>query len=57
MANILTSEERVRAMLNNINSWSWDVFPKFMIDEEDAKALREYFRNDEKMAGVFGSEV
>lgn len=49
----MTSEERVRALLNNIGSWSWDVFPKFAMDKEDAIALRNYFRNDPKMKGVF----
>jgi len=53
---MLTSEERVRALLNNIRSWSWDIYPKFTIDREDAKALREYFKDDPKMKGAFYGE-
>ena len=53
---MLTSEERVRALLNNIKSWSWDIYPKFTIDREDAEALREYFRNDPRMKGAFHAE-
>ena len=53
---MLTSEERVRALLNNIKSWSWDIYPKFTIDREDAEALRECSRNDPRMKGAFHAE-
>lgn len=41
---MLTNEERIRALVGNIKNWSWDIYPKFSLDEEDAKALLEHFR-------------
>lgn len=40
---MLTKEERLRALLGNIKNWSWDVYPKFSIDKEDAQALLDHF--------------
>ena len=40
---MLTNEERLRALLGNIKNWSWDVYPKFSIDKDDAIALLEHF--------------
>ena len=45
---MLTNEERLRALLGNIKNWSWDIYPKFSIDKEDADALLEYFDGDTK---------
>lgn len=28
-------------MLGNIKNWSWDVYPQFKIEKEDAEALRD----------------
>ena len=53
---MLTSEERIRAMLNNIRSWSWEIYPKFTIEREDAEAIRDYFRQDKNFAGAFYDE-
>lgn len=53
---MLTNEERVRAILGNIKNWAWDIYPKFTIEKEDAKALIEYLRNDMNMAGVIVNE-
>ena len=35
----MSDKERIRALLGNIKNWSWDVFPKFPIEKEDAEAL------------------
>ena len=41
----MTDAERVRALIGNIKNWSWDIYPKFFIEQEDAKALQ----NDEAL--------
>lgn len=45
---MLTNQERLRALLCNIKSWSWDIFPKFSIDKDDADALIGYFKEHDK---------
>ena len=37
----MTNKERISAILLNIKNWSWDIFPKFVIEKEDADALRD----------------
>ena len=44
---MLTNEERLRALLGNIKNWSWDVYPKFSLDKEDAQALLDFFKQHE----------
>ena len=39
---MLTVQERIRALLGNLKNWSWDIYPQFRIEKEDADALREY---------------
>lgn len=41
---MLTTEERIRALIGNIKNWSWDIYPKFSIDKEDAIALLDYLK-------------
>jgi hypothetical protein len=53
---MLTSEERIRALINNISSWSWDIYPKFEIEKEDAEALRDFLKNDTRLKGCFHKE-
>ncbi len=36
---MLTKEERLRALLGNLKNWSWDVYPQFKIEKEDAEVL------------------
>ena len=50
---MLTNEERVRALLNNIHSWSWDIYPTIPLQREDAKALWEFLKDNESMNGVY----
>lgn len=57
MADLLNCEERVRALINNISSWSWDIHPKFSIEKEDAEALREFLKADERVKGCYFKEI
>ena len=47
MRQIPTKEEREKkwdsmtAVLNNLKDWSWDVYPQFKLEEEDAKIIIE----------------
>lgn len=41
----MTTEERVRALLGNLKNWSWDVFPQFRIEKEEAEALRSHIKD------------
>ena len=50
---MLTTMERVRAMLVNIKEYTWDVHTKFELDKEDAEALFEYLKDDENFKGVY----
>lgn len=36
---MLTDKERVSALLINLDDWSWDLFPKYVIDKETGDAL------------------
>ena len=54
---MLTNKEKLRALLGNIKNWSWDIYPVFKIDEGDAKALLEYFKeNDKAVTGALADE-
>lgn len=37
----MTSKERIRALIGNLKNWSWDVYPQFRIEKEDAEALQD----------------
>lgn len=41
---MLTTEERIRALLGNLKNWSWDIYPQFKLEKEDAEALQEYIK-------------
>lgn len=36
---MLTKEERLRALFGNLKNHSWDVYPQFKIEKEDAEVL------------------
>ena len=36
---MLTREERLRALLGNLKNYSWDVYPQFKLEKEDAEVL------------------
>ena len=38
---IMNNKERIRALIGNIKNWSWDVYPQFKLEKEDAEALRD----------------
>ena len=44
-------------MIGNLKNWSWDVYPQFRIEKEDAEALqdldalKEYIAEREKYVG------
>ena len=40
---MLSTEERIRALIGNLKNWSWDVIPYYRIEKEDAIALLEFF--------------
>ena len=43
---MLTEEELVLALVNNLAEWDFELFPKFPIDEETGKALiKEYWKS------------
>lgn len=52
----MTNSERIRALVGNLKNWSWDIFPQFRIEKEDAEALqdleavKEYIREKESYA-------
>lgn len=37
----MTNAERIRALVGNIKNWSWDIFPQFRLEREDAEALQD----------------
>lgn len=37
----MTSKERIRSLITNLKNWSWDVFPTFKLEQEDAEALQD----------------
>lgn len=50
---MLTDRERLRALVGNIKNWSWEIYPVFKIDEADARALIEYFKeHDRQISGA-----
>ena len=36
---MLTREERLRALFGNLKNYSWDVYPQFKLEKEDAEVL------------------
>lgn len=50
----MTNKERIRSLIGNLKNHSWDVFPQFRIEQEDAvalqdlEALKEYISEKEK---------
>lgn len=48
---MLTTEERIRALLGNLRNLDWTVFPYFRIEKEDAAALLEFFDELDKGPG------
>lgn len=52
----MNNTERIRALVGNIKNWSWDVYPKFTLNKEDAdalqdiNALKEYIAERERYA-------
>lgn len=46
--------ERIRALVGNVKNWSWDIYPQFRLEKEDADALqdleaiKEYVKEKEK---------
>lgn len=50
---MLTSEERVRALLGNLKNHDWQVHGPYRIDKEDGAALLEVFRDMPTMQGVY----
>lgn len=36
---MLTKEERLRALFGNLRNHSWDVYPQFRLEKEDAEVL------------------
>ena len=37
----MTKKERIRALIGNLKNWSWDIYPQFRIEKEDAEALQD----------------
>ncbi len=37
----MTKTERIRALIGNIKNWSWDIYPQFRMEREDAEALQD----------------
>lgn len=50
---MITSEERIRALITNLSEWPFDVMPTFKIYGEDAQliveALKRLRENEESM--------
>ena len=45
---MLTEEELVLALVNNLAEWDFDLFPKFPIDKDTARAVvKEYWKSKE----------
>ncbi len=50
----MNKKERIRALIGNLKNWSWDIYPQFRIEKEDAEALqdlealKEYIEEREK---------
>lgn len=36
---MLTEKERLRALFGNLKNHSWDVYPQFRLEKEDAEVL------------------
>lgn len=35
----MTDEERLRALFGNLKNWSWDIYPQYKMEKEDAEVL------------------
>ncbi len=36
---MLTTEERIRALICNLKNWDWSVSPQYRLEQEDSEAL------------------
>ena len=41
LKKVMDNQERIRALVGNIKNWSWDIFPQFKLEKEDAIALQD----------------
>ncbi len=39
MSNMLTNEERIRALETNLENWPWDTSPSFKLEKEEAEII------------------
>lgn len=37
----MNKKERIRALIGNLKNWSWDIYPQFRVEKEDAEALQD----------------
>ena len=37
----MNNKDRIRALISNLKNNSWDIFPQFRIEKEDADALQD----------------
>ena len=50
---VMTNKDRIQALIGNVKNWSWDVYPQFRVEREDAvalqdlQALKEYIKEKE----------
>lgn len=45
---MLTTEERIRALIGNLKNWDWTIFPQFRLEKEDAAALMEILNKEKE---------
>lgn len=38
---MLTTDERIRALISNLKNFNWNVIPQYRLEKEDAVALLE----------------
>lgn len=41
---MLTTEERIRALICNLKNYDWYVYPQYRLEKEDAAALLEVLK-------------
>lgn len=42
---VLTTDERIRALIGNLKNYDWTVYPQYRLEREDAAALLEVLNN------------
>ena len=52
---MLTAEERLRALFGNLKNHSWDVYPQFKLEKEDAEVLLN--ATEELRSELFGVQT